>query len=144
MRHGLLSKMDKGRRREGGWFLPPVSWLVLCPSTLLIPSHSGPDKPHMSLALGRIDLMPERGREGVSEVGESRDQEKPEVSLVGWGMEVQRVLPTLALGVAPRHWGAFRESELWIGLIKAGPGNCWGELIGWLSQGTAGCLWEGR
>lgn len=82
--------------------------------------------------------MPERGREGVNEVGESRDKEKPEVSLVGWGMEVQRALLTLALTL-----GTFRESGLWIGLIKAEPGNCWGELVSWLSQGMAGCLGRG-
>lgn len=75
---------------------PLLSWLVLGTSNLLIPSHSGPRKPHLSLALRRIDPLPERGREGVSEVGESRDQKKAEVSLVGWGMEVQRALPTLA------------------------------------------------
>lgn len=29
MRHGSLSKMDKGRRRAGGWFLPPC--ILACP-----------------------------------------------------------------------------------------------------------------
>lgn len=85
-----------------------------------------------------ISCQKEGGREGVSEVGESRDEKKPEVSLVGWGMEVQGALLTLALTL-----GTFRESGLWVGLIKAEPGNGWGELMGWLSQGTAGCLGRG-
>lgn len=57
---------------------------------------------------------------------------------MGWGMEVQRALLTLALTL-----GTFRESGLRIGLVKAEPKNGWGELVGWLSQGTADCLGRG-
>lgn len=49
-----------------------------------------------------------------------------EASLVSRGMEVQRAFLTLALGQAPGPGVLSRQSELWVGLIKAGPGRLLG------------------
>lgn len=49
-----------------------------------------------------ISCQKEGQREGVSEVGESRDKENPEE--VSLGVEVQRALLTFVLVVAPKPW----------------------------------------